>query len=154
MQALQEEEAIAAMAQPLVYHEKQVAALCGVHALNTLLQGPFFSEIELAQVRRRRRRWLAGWAGWLPRAAPAAHTRLLRNQPAGIQYMGRALRLGPLGGCGDAHTHATHPTPPRSPPVTTACACGPLVLLGGGGQIGLELDAMELEFMRESGMGT
>jgi ataxin-3 len=34
-----------------LYHEKQVAALCGVHAINTLLQGPVFSEIDLAQVR-------------------------------------------------------------------------------------------------------
>lgn len=29
----------------------QVAALCGVHCINTLLQGPFFSELDLAQVR-------------------------------------------------------------------------------------------------------
>ena len=29
----------------------QVAALCGVHCLNTLLQGPYFSEVELSQVR-------------------------------------------------------------------------------------------------------
>ena len=28
----------------------QVAALCGVHTLNTLLQGPYFSEVDLAQV--------------------------------------------------------------------------------------------------------
>lgn len=28
----------------------QVAALCGVHCLNTLLQGPYFSEVELSQV--------------------------------------------------------------------------------------------------------
>ncbi|KAG2441276.1 hypothetical protein HYH02_010117 [Chlamydomonas schloesseri] len=34
----------------LLYHEKQVAALCGVHTLNTLLQGPYFSEIDLAQI--------------------------------------------------------------------------------------------------------
>ncbi|GIL78618.1 hypothetical protein Vretimale_6219 [Volvox reticuliferus] len=34
----------------MLYHEKQVAALCGVHCLNTLLQGPYFSEIELAQI--------------------------------------------------------------------------------------------------------
>jgi ataxin-3 len=38
--------------QQLVYHESQVAALCGVHCLNTLLQGPFFSEVDLASVRR------------------------------------------------------------------------------------------------------
>ena len=29
----------------------QVAALCGVHCLNTLLQGPYFSGFELGQVR-------------------------------------------------------------------------------------------------------
>ncbi|KAL6756732.1 Josephin-domain-containing protein [Haematococcus lacustris] len=33
-----------------LYHEKQVAALCGVHCLNTLLQGPYFSELDLAQI--------------------------------------------------------------------------------------------------------
>lgn len=27
----------------------QVAALCGVHCVNTLLQGPYFTEVELAQ---------------------------------------------------------------------------------------------------------
>eukprot|EP00887_Chlorella_sp_A99_P005363 scaffold1.g5363.t1 len=35
---------------PLLYHESQKAALCGVHALNTLLQGPFFTEFDLAQM--------------------------------------------------------------------------------------------------------
>eukprot|EP00775_Hariotina_reticulata_P008212 gene8212-8404_t len=34
----------------MLYHEKQVAALCGVHCINTLLQGPFFSELDLAQI--------------------------------------------------------------------------------------------------------
>lgn len=28
----------------------QVAALCGVHCLNTLLQGPYFTEVDLAHV--------------------------------------------------------------------------------------------------------
>jgi hypothetical protein len=32
------------------YYVLQVAALCGVHCINTLLQGPFFSELDLAQV--------------------------------------------------------------------------------------------------------
>ena len=32
-----------------LYHETQQAALCGVHAINTLLQGPYFSEIDLAE---------------------------------------------------------------------------------------------------------
>ncbi|KAF8068390.1 Ataxin-3-like protein [Scenedesmus sp. PABB004] len=34
----------------MIYHEKQVAALCGVHCLNTLLQGPMFSELDLASM--------------------------------------------------------------------------------------------------------
>ena len=29
---------------------EQVASLCGVHCLNTLLQGPTFSEMDLGQV--------------------------------------------------------------------------------------------------------
>jgi ataxin-3 len=33
-----------------LYFEKQAAALCAVHALNTLLQGPYFSEIDLAHL--------------------------------------------------------------------------------------------------------
>eukprot|EP00798_Chlamydomonas_sp_ICE-L_P009176 gene9176-16309_t len=36
--------------QKALYHEKQVSALCGVHAINTLLQGPVFTEFDLAQV--------------------------------------------------------------------------------------------------------
>lgn len=28
----------------------QEAALCGVHCLNTLLQGPYFSELDLGQI--------------------------------------------------------------------------------------------------------
>jgi hypothetical protein len=28
----------------------QQAALCGVHCLNTLLQGPYFSEVDLGQI--------------------------------------------------------------------------------------------------------
>jgi len=36
-----------------IYHEKQDAGLCGVHALNNLLQGPYFSEIDLMQIAQR-----------------------------------------------------------------------------------------------------
>lgn len=32
-----------------LYFEAQQAALCGVHAINTLLQGPYFTEIDLAE---------------------------------------------------------------------------------------------------------
>ena len=34
-----------------MYIPLQVAALCGLHCLNTLLQGPCFGEFDLAQVR-------------------------------------------------------------------------------------------------------
>eukprot|EP00899_Mesostigma_viride_P009675 jgi/Mesvir1/18709/Mv12421-RA.1 len=34
----------------VIYHETQVSRLCAVHCLNTLLQGPYFSEVELATV--------------------------------------------------------------------------------------------------------
>jgi ataxin-3 len=33
-----------------IYHEKQVAGLCGVHCLNTLLQGSYFTEVDLANI--------------------------------------------------------------------------------------------------------
>jgi len=35
-----------------IYHEKQDAGLCAVHALNALLQGPYFSEVDLATIAR------------------------------------------------------------------------------------------------------
>jgi ataxin-3 len=35
---------------PILYHEKQESALCGQHCLNNLLQGPYFTEIALAEV--------------------------------------------------------------------------------------------------------
>ena len=40
-------------AQPeFLYHEKQLSALCGVHALNNLLQGPYFAPGDLADIAR------------------------------------------------------------------------------------------------------
>jgi len=33
-----------------LYHEPQAAALCGVHALNTLLQGPYIDEFQCAEI--------------------------------------------------------------------------------------------------------
>jgi ataxin-3 len=33
-----------------VYHERQSAALCGRHALNNLLQGPFFDDVSLSEI--------------------------------------------------------------------------------------------------------
>ncbi|XP_045833741.1 ataxin-3 homolog isoform X1 [Trifolium pratense] len=32
----------------MLYHERQVSNLCALHCINTLLQGPYFSEVELA----------------------------------------------------------------------------------------------------------
>eukprot|EP01025_Chloroclados_australasicus_P004775 TRINITY_DN11278_c0_g1_i1.p2 TRINITY_DN11278_c0_g1~~TRINITY_DN11278_c0_g1_i1.p2 ORF type:complete len:392 (-),score=52.01 TRINITY_DN11278_c0_g1_i1:443-1570(-) len=34
----------------LLYHEQQVSSLCGLHCLNTLLQGPYFTEFDLAHL--------------------------------------------------------------------------------------------------------
>ena len=34
----------------LLYFERQVAALCGQHCLNNLLQGAYFTEIDLAEI--------------------------------------------------------------------------------------------------------
>ena len=33
-----------------IYHEPQAAALCGVHAINALLQGPFVTEVDCAEI--------------------------------------------------------------------------------------------------------
>lgn len=38
------------MQHPFIYHEKQVARLCGVHCLNALLQGSYFTEVDLANI--------------------------------------------------------------------------------------------------------
>ncbi|KAL9641601.1 hypothetical protein ABK040_013520 [Willaertia magna] len=35
-----------------IYHEKQEASLCAMHALNNLLQGPYFTEIDLMEIAR------------------------------------------------------------------------------------------------------
>jgi len=52
----------------LVYHERQLAALCGQHCLNNLLGGPYFTEFQLAEVAqeldaREAELMLAGGAG-------------------------------------------------------------------------------------------
>eukprot|EP00747_Dinoflagellata_sp_TGD_P022728 gnl/TRDRNA2_/TRDRNA2_129302_c0_seq1.p1 gnl/TRDRNA2_/TRDRNA2_129302_c0~~gnl/TRDRNA2_/TRDRNA2_129302_c0_seq1.p1 ORF type:complete len:288 (-),score=87.39 gnl/TRDRNA2_/TRDRNA2_129302_c0_seq1:51-914(-) len=49
-----------------IYHEKQVGALCAVHCLNNLMQGPMFDEVTMAEVARdldaQERRLLGGAA--------------------------------------------------------------------------------------------
>jgi len=42
--------AMAAWTEPNVYHERQTAALCGCHALNTLVQAPLFGPVLLAGI--------------------------------------------------------------------------------------------------------
>ncbi|KAJ0987854.1 hypothetical protein J5N97_006210 [Dioscorea zingiberensis] len=54
----------------LLYHEVQESKLCAVHCVNTVLQGPFFSEIDLAALasdldRRERQMMLEGGDGGL-----------------------------------------------------------------------------------------
>lgn len=34
----------------VLYHENQIAGLCGLHCINTLLQGPVFNEIDLMHI--------------------------------------------------------------------------------------------------------
>lgn len=49
-----------------IYHEKQVGALCAVHCLNNLMQGPAFNEVALAEVAQQldaEERRLLGGAG-------------------------------------------------------------------------------------------
>ncbi|KAG1656171.1 hypothetical protein FOA52_008710 [Chlamydomonas sp. UWO 241] len=65
----------------LLYHEKQVAALCGVHCINALLQGPMFSEVDLAGIRLELHA--------LERAA--AGTLHQTNRPTGQQGIGLEL---------------------------------------------------------------
>ena len=36
----------------MIYFERQTSRLCGVHAINALLQGPFFSASDLAAIAR------------------------------------------------------------------------------------------------------
>ncbi len=38
------------MSSSYLYHEQQLVALCGCHALNNLLQGPFFGAGDLADL--------------------------------------------------------------------------------------------------------
>lgn len=52
----------------MLYHEVQEAKLCAVHCVNTVLQGPFFSEFDLAALasdldRRERQMMIQGNVG-------------------------------------------------------------------------------------------
>jgi ataxin-3 len=41
-------ETVAMAMAPLLYHEVQESRLCAVHCVNAVLQGPYFSEVDLA----------------------------------------------------------------------------------------------------------
>lgn len=52
----------------MLYHEVQESKLCAVHCVNTVLQGPFFSELDLAALasdldRRERQMMMEGIGG-------------------------------------------------------------------------------------------
>ena len=55
----------------MLYHEVQESKLCAVHCVNTVLQGPFFSEFDLAALasdldRRERQMMLQAGGDFLP----------------------------------------------------------------------------------------
>ena len=70
-------------AQPVeyVYHEKQLSALCGVHTLNNLCQGPQFGAGDLAELAlsldAREVELLTSPGGHLDRAAASQHLSLI-----------------------------------------------------------------------------
>jgi hypothetical protein len=100
---------------PLLYHEKQVSLLCGVHALNTLLQGPYFSAHDLADIAREfdeRERQLMASAGvesadFLRYMA----VRATANATNHTQNLARASRTLPR-----APTRRSPPSRPGAPP--------------------------------------
>ncbi|GFY83734.1 Josephin family protein [Actinidia rufa] len=55
----------------MLYHEVQESKLCAVHCVNTVLQGPFFSEFDLAALasdldRKERQMMLEGGHDFVP----------------------------------------------------------------------------------------
>ena len=55
----------------MLYHEVQESTLCAMHCVNTVLQGPFFSEFDLAALasdldRRERQMMLQAGGDFLP----------------------------------------------------------------------------------------
>ncbi|KAI8474043.1 MAG: Josephin-domain-containing protein [Monoraphidium minutum] len=78
-----------------LYHEKQEAALCGVHCINTLLQGHYFSELDLAEIAReldRLEREVMGGAG----LADGEHGNLDDSGMFSSQVLSKALELWQL----------------------------------------------------------
>ena len=80
--------------QDFVYHEKQLSALCGVHAINNLLQGPYYGAGDLADIARaideREKALLTEAPAAVPAAAPVDPA---KADKAARELQGR-LRLG------------------------------------------------------------
>ena len=82
-----------------IYHEKQVSALCGVHALNNLLQGSYYGAGDLADVARAldaRELALLTEEAAAPAAAAAAGG--LAARPASAIAVGQGNGSGPPSG--------------------------------------------------------
>ena len=83
---------------PILYHEKQESALCGQHCLNNLLQGPYFTEVALADVAQeldRRERELMLTEGVTPEARrflQEASGNVADDGNFSIQVLSEALR--------------------------------------------------------------
>jgi ataxin-3 len=74
----------------MIYHERQISQLCGVHALNTLLQGPFFSASDLGAIAQEldaeERSLLGGTAG-------TSSENVAEDGNFSIQVLSRALSV-------------------------------------------------------------
>ena len=74
----------------MIYHERQISQLCGVHAINTLLQGPFFSASDLGAIAREldeeERSLLGGTAG-------TSSENVAEDGNFSIQVLSRALSV-------------------------------------------------------------
>ncbi|MCD7467094.1 hypothetical protein HAX54_004306 [Datura stramonium] len=81
----------------MLYHEVQESKLCAVHCVNTVLQGPFFSEFDLAAVasdldRTERQMMVQGSGDFVPEES---HNVSLDGDFS-IQVVTSALHCGPL----------------------------------------------------------
>ncbi|KAB1214647.1 hypothetical protein CJ030_MR5G002878 [Morella rubra] len=84
----------------MLYHEVQESKLCAVHCVNTVLQGPFFSEFDLAAVasdldRKERQVMLAGGAASGDFLSDESHNVSLDGDFS-IQVLQRALEVWDL----------------------------------------------------------
>ena len=77
-----------------VYHEKQVSSLCGVHALNNLLQGPIFGAGDLADIALELDRQEAALLSEAPTLGGVSHRMDPRTGDFSIEVGGIASALG------------------------------------------------------------